>query len=101
MMDGGWFVNGGLLAPRDGRVSPRNEFPPVVSSFITRSSRTNQPTAPRAQGVLLYVLLHCCSAVLLYVVNVGLLGEWMENCFVRGGWVGRFVRGNLFSSCVR
>ena len=152
-------MDGGSLAPRDGRVSSKNETPPVCFLFHTRSSRTNQLTAPRVPGVLLYVLLHyctavcskglvggwvegalrcpwwvggvllfclfstyiqrmiqhqffffwvqvycctyCCTAILLYVVKVWPVGGWRVHCVVRGGWVGRSVRGSLFSSCGR
>ena len=70
---GGWVVDGGSLASRDGRVSSKNETPPVCFLFHTRSSRTNQLTAPRVQSVLLYVLLHCCTAI----CSKGLVGGWV------------------------
>ena len=36
-------------------------------------------------SAVLYVLLHCCSAV----CSEGLVGGWVEvHCVVRGGWVG-------------
>ena len=95
MVGGGWVVDAASLAPRDGRVSSINETLPVCFLFHTRSSRTNQLTAPRVPGVLLYVLLHCCIAV-VYVVEVWSVGGWWVHCVVRGRWVGRFVRGSLF-----
>ena len=59
--------------------------------FHARSSRTNQLTAPRAPGVLLYVLLHCCNAV----CRKGLVGGWVSvGCTassVVGGWAGPYV----------
>ena len=60
MVGGGWVVDGGSLAPRDGRVSSKNETPPVCFLFHARSSRTNEVTAPRVPGVLLYALQYCC-----------------------------------------
>ena len=72
MVGGGWVVDGGSLAPRDGRVSSKNETSPVFFLFHTRSSRINQQAAPRVPGVLLYVLLHCCTAV----CGKGLVGVW-------------------------
>ena len=45
-----------------------------------RSSRTDHLTAPRVPGVLLYVLLHCCTAV----CSKGLLvGGWVEGALRR------------------
>ena len=41
------------------------------------------------------------TAALLYVVKVWSVGGWRVHCVVRGGWVGRPVRGSLFSSCGR
>ena len=82
---GGWWVeDGGSLEPRDGRVSSKNETAPVCILFHTRSSRTNQVTAPRVPGVLLYVLLHCCTAV----CSKGLVGGWVEGTLRRPRWVG-------------
>ena len=81
---GGRVVDGGSLTPRDGRVSSTNEIPHVCFLFHTRSSRTNQLTAPRVPGVLLYVLLHCCSAV----CSKGLVGGWVEGALRRPWWVG-------------
>ena len=77
-------MDGGSLAPRDGRVSSKTETPPVCFLFHSRS-RTNQLTAPRVPGVLLYVLLHCCTAV----CSKGLVGGWAE-CTLRRPW---WVRG--------
>ena len=73
-----------MLAPRDCRVSSKNETPPVCSRFHTlRSSRTNQLTAPRVPGVL----LHCCTVA---VCSKGLIGGWVEGALtassVVGGW---------------
>ena len=83
---GGWWVeDGGSLAPRDGRVSSKNETPPVCFLFHTRSSRTNQTTAPRVPDVLLYVLLHCCTTALC---SKGLIGGWVEGAPHRPWWVG-------------
>ena len=78
------MVDGGSLAPRDGRVSSKNEPPPVCFLLHTRSSRINQLTAPRVPGVLLYVLLHCCTAV----CSKGLVGGWVEGALRRPWWVG-------------
>ena len=84
-MGGGWVVDGGSLAPRDGRVSSsKNETPLVCFLLHTRSSRTNLLTAPRVPGVLLYVLLHCCTAV----CSEGLVGGWGEGALRRPWWVG-------------
>ena len=66
-----WWVVGG------GR-------PPGCFLFHTRSSRTNQITAPRVPGVLLYVLLHCCTAV----CSKGLVGGWVKGALHRPWWVG-------------
>ena len=78
------MVDGGSPAPRDGRVSSKKEFPPVCFLFHTRSSTTNQLTAPRVPGVLLYVLLHCCPAV----CSKGLVGGWVKCTLRRPWWVG-------------
>ena len=84
-MGGGWVADGGSLAPRDGRVSSsKNETPLVCFLLHTRSSRTNLLTAPRVPGVLLYVLLHCCTAV----CSKGLVGGWVEGALRRPWWVG-------------
>ena len=84
MVGGGWVVDGGSLAPRDGRVSSKNETSPVCFLFHTRSSRTNQLTASRVPGVLLYVLLHCCTAV----YSKSLVSGWVEGALRRPWWVG-------------
>ena len=97
---GAWWVVGGWWAatrplPEMAEYLQKRNSPPVCFLFHTRSSRTNQLTAPRVPGVLLYVLLHCCSAV----CSKGLVGGWVE-CTVRRPWcVGRSVRGSLFASC--
>ena len=78
-----WVVDGGSLAPRDAQVSSKNETPPVCFLFHTRSSITNQPTAPCVSGVLLYILLHCCTAV----CRKGLVGGWAEGALRRPWWV--------------
>ena len=90
-------MNAGSLAPRDGRVSSKNETSPVCFLFHTRSSRTNQLPAHQV-----YCCTYCCcTAVLLYVVKVWSVGAWRVHCVVRGGWVGRSVRGSVLSSCRR
>ena len=78
------MVDGGSLAPRDCRVSLKNETPPVCFLFHTKSSRTNQLTAPREPGVLLHVLLDCCTAV----CSKGLVGGSVEGALRRPWWVG-------------
>ena len=82
-------MDGGSPAPRDGRVSSKNDPPAVCFLF-----HKNQPTAPRVPGVycctycctavLMYVLLHCCSAV----YSKGLVGGWVEGALRRPWWVG-------------
>ena len=59
---GGWWVCGGRRLARSPRWPSivKNDPPSVCFLFHTRSARTNQLTAPRVPGVLLYVLLHCC-----------------------------------------
>ena len=89
MVGGGWVVDGGSLAPRDGRVSSKNETPPVCFLCHANSSKTNQLTAPRVPGVLLYVLLHCCTAVCSK--KVWSVGGWRVHCVVRGGWAVPYV----------
>ena len=74
---GGWWVVGGWWMaarslPEMAEYRQKMKLPPSGFLFHTRSSRTNQLTAPRVPGVLLYVLLHCCTAV--YVVKVWWLG---------------------------
>ena len=91
------MVDGGSLAPRDGRVSSKNETPPACSLFHPRSSKTNQ-LLPAYQ---VYCFTYCCTAVLLYVVNVWSVVRWRVHCVVRSGWVGRSARGFFFSSCGR
>ena len=81
MVGGLWVVDGGSLAPRDGRVSSKLETPPVCFLFHRRFSRTNQLAAP----VLLYVLLHCCTAV---CSNRSLVGGWVKGALRRLWWVG-------------
>ena len=78
------MVDGGSLAPRDGRVSSKNECSPVCFLFHTRSSRNKQLTAPRVPGVLLYVLLHCCTAA----CSKSLVGGWVEGALRHPWWVG-------------
>ena len=82
-MGGGWVVDGGSLAPRDGRLSSKFEASPVCFLFHIRSSRTNQLTAPRVPGVMLYILLHCCTAV----CSNGLVGGWVEGALRCPWWV--------------
>ena len=93
-MDGRWSVDGdgGSHAPRDGRVSSRSELPPVCFLLHTRSSRTNQLTAPRLPGVLLGVLLHCCTAVCSEVlVNGCVEGALRRPWWGVGGWAVMYV----------
>ena len=87
-MGGGRVVDGGSLAPRDGRVSSKNEIPPICFLFHTRSSRTNQLTALRVPIALLYVLLHCCTAVRSKGLVGGWVGGWVEGALRRPWWVG-------------
>ena len=55
MVGDGWVVEGGALAPGDGRVSPKNETPPVCFLFHTwylaQKVLKNQPTncSPRTR----------------------------------------------------
>ena len=92
------MVDGGSLAPRDGRVSSKNECSPVCFLFHTRSSRNKQLTAPRVPGVLLYVLLHCCTAA----CSKSLVGGWVEGALRHPWWVGGpFRTWEYFSSCGR
>ena len=79
-------MDGGSLAPRDGRVSSKNETSPVCFLFhTTRSSRTNQ-LLPAYQ---VYCCTYCCTAVLLYqVCSKGLVGGWVEGALHRPWWVG-------------
>ena len=95
-MGGGWVVDGSL-ASRDGRTSSKNETPPVCFLFHTRSSRTNQLTAPRVPGVLLYVLLHYCTAV----CSKGLVGGWVEGALRCPWWVGGVLLFCLFSTYIQ
>ena len=97
LVGGGRVVDGGSLAPRDGRVSSKNEIPLVCFLFHTRSSRTNQ----LLHAYQVYCCTYCCTAVLLYVIEVWSLGGCRVHCVVRGGWVGHSVRGSIFSSCGR
>ena len=78
-----WSSNQSAINQRDWVFSPCR----VVSA--------RESAAARPSGVLL------CIAVLLYVVKVWSVGGWRVHFVVRGGWVGRSVRGRLFSSCGR
>ena len=91
MVGGGWVVGSGLLAPRDGRVSSKNENFPRLLLFHTKSSRTNPLTAPRVPGVLLYVLLHCCAAVRSKYRFDRWVGGGCIAPSVVGGWAVRYV----------
>ena len=92
MVGGGWVVDGGSLAPRDGRVSSPRLFP--ASYNVLKNQPTNCFPRTRCTAVR--------TAVLLYdVVKVWSVGGWRVHCVVRGGWVGRSARGSLFSSCGR
>ena len=99
MVGDGWVVDGGSLAPRDGRVSPKNDprlFP--VSYLVpgTRSSRTNQLTALRVPGVLLYALLHCCAAV----CGKGLVGGWVEDALRLPWWMSGLLLFSFLSTFI-
>ena len=83
MVGGGWVADGGSL-PEMAEYRQKNETPPVCFLFHTTSSRTNQLTAPPVPGVLLYVVLHCFTAV----YSKGLVGGWVEGPLRRPWWVG-------------
>ena len=79
-----WVVRGWWVAARS--------FPEMAEYRQTKNPRLfpvsykvlkNQLTAPRVQGVLLYVLLHCCTAV----CSKGLVGGWVEGALRRPWWV--------------
>ena len=73
MVGGGWVVDSGLLAPRDGRVSSKNETPPkVLKEQPTNCSPRTRCTAVR-------------TAALLHVVKVWSVGGWRVHCVVHGG----------------
>ena len=77
--------------PEMAEYRQKMKLPPFVSCFI--QGRTNQLTAPRVPGILLYVLLHCCTAV----CSKGLVGGWVEGVLRRPSWVGEsFCRWESF-----
>ena len=90
---GGWWMAARFL-PEMAEYRQKMKFPPFVSCFIQGPQEpTNCSTCTRCTAVR--------TAALLYVVKVSSVGGWRVHCVVRGGWVGRSVRGSLFSSCGR
>ena len=78
---GGWVVGGCSLAPRDGGGLSKNETLPRPFHTYMYQVLKNQPTAPRVPGILLYVLLHCCTLCCTAEYSSCLVDGWVE-----GGW---------------
>ena len=71
---------------RDNDARRSLAWPPAWRGIVTPAQPenivTNESAAARLSGVLLYVLLHCCTAVLLYWVGPWVDGGWWAG----GGW---------------
>ena len=107
-----WVVDGWWTAarplPEMAEYRQKMNPPPVCFLFHTSPQEPTNSLRPAYQVycctyfctavILMYVLL---TAVLLYVVEVLSVGGCRVHCVVRGGWVGRSVRGSVFEFCGR
>ena len=95
---GGWWMGGGwrlARSPRWPRIVKKRNLPRLFP--VSYKVLKNQLTAPRVPGVLLYVLLHCCTAV----CSKGLVGGWVEDALRRPWWVGSMLLFCFFSTYIK
>ena len=86
------------LLPEMAEYRQKMKLPPSVSCFIQGPQEPINKLLPVYQ---VYCCTYCCTAALLYVVEVWSVGGWRVDYVVLGGCVGRSVRGRLSSSCGR
>ena len=81
--------------PEMAEYRQKMKLPPSFSCFIQGPQESTNKLLPAYQ---VYCSTYCCTAVLLYVVKVWSVCGRRVHCVVRGGWVGRSIRGSLCSS---